>query len=73
MRLKARRTSGDKCADLRPNDAGDCAECGSHLSDVLQHGHASQLLLDGAVVVDLASELGSVGGVIHLNKVEADA
>lgn len=43
-------------------------KCCSDLSHVLQHGHASQLLLDSAVVVDLASKLGSVGGVIHLMK-----
>lgn len=36
------------------------------LSDILQHGHASHLLLDGSVVVDLVPKLGSVGSMIHL-------
>lgn len=40
----------------------------SDLSDILQHRHASQLLLDGAVVVNLAPELGSVGCKIHLTE-----
>lgn len=55
---------------LDTNDAGNRVKCESDLSDVLQHGHASQLLLDGAVVVNLASKLGSVGGVIHLMKIK---
>lgn len=44
--------------------------CWSDLCDVLQHGHASQLLLDGAIVVDLVSKLGSVGSMIHLMKIK---
>lgn len=42
----------------------------SDLSDVLQHGHASDLLLDGSVGVDLAPKLGSVGCMVHLMKKE---
>lgn len=38
----------------------------SHLGDVLQHGHAGHLLLDGSIIVDLAPKLSSVGRVIHL-------
>lgn len=40
----------------------------SDLSDIMQHRHASHLLLDGAVVVNLAPELGPVGGKIHLTE-----
>lgn len=40
----------------------------SDLRDILQHGHASHLLLDGSIGVDLAPKLGSVGCMIHLMK-----
>ena len=35
------------------------------LADVVGHGHPGQLLLDGAVGVDLGAELGPLGGVLH--------
>lgn len=38
----------------------------SDLGDVMQHGHASHLLLNGSVVVDLVPKLGSIGCMIHL-------
>lgn len=34
----------------------------------MQHSHASHLLLDGSVGVDLAAKLGSVSCMIHLLK-----
>ncbi len=40
----------------------------SDLSDILQHGHASHLLLDGSIGVDLAPKLDSVGCMVHLMK-----
>lgn len=42
--------------------------CWSDLGDVLQHRHAGDLLLDGAVRVDLVPKLGSVGCMVHLTK-----
>lgn len=40
----------------------------SDLCDVLQHSHASHLLLDGSVVVNLVPKLGSVSCMVHLTK-----
>lgn len=38
----------------------------SDLGDVLQHGHAGHLLLNGSIIVDLVPKLSSIGCVIHL-------
>lgn len=60
-------TNGTTCCNIQLKVGLDMKEEGGpHLGDVLQHGHAGQLLLDGAVVVDLASKLCSVGSMIHL-------
>lgn len=38
----------------------------AHLSDVLQHGHPRQLLLDNPKIVDFIPELGAIGCMLHL-------
>lgn len=47
---------------------GEKKKTPSDLSDIMQHSHASHLLLDGSVGVDLAAKLGSVSCMIHLLK-----
>ena len=44
---------------------GPAHHVGHGFADVVLHAHASDLLLDGAVRVDLGAELGPVGGVVH--------
>lgn len=39
-----------------------------YLSDILQHSHACQLLLDSSIGVDLTAKLDPVGCMVHLGK-----
>ena len=59
-----------KCKNRRENMTQTAKEKKtlSNLSDIMEHSHASHLLLDGSVGVDLAAKLGSVGCMIHLLK-----